>query len=267
MTRFSRTIITLTALLTVSATQAELLNRGNGLIYDDVLDITWMQDANYLFTTTPDECFIGPEGEICFPASETVGLMTFNEANTWAADLSFGGYDDWRLPTSSPIGGSTFNTNFTNNATSDEGYAKTTTNGSDGGWRDGSGNPVSEMGYMYYVNLANLGFYTPNDGSPAAFVEQPGWGLNNTEQFFNISKDFAPYNYWTGTVFDANKALYFNFASGFQGRGDRDGAPGEDSMYVWAVRDGDVAAVPVPAAVWLFGTALGLLGWMRRKAN
>ncbi len=27
------------------------------------------------------------------------------------------------------------------------------------------------------------------------------------------------------------------------------------------------AVVPVPAAVWLFGSALGLLGWMRRQAN
>jgi len=29
----------------------------------------------------------------------------------------------------------------------------------------------------------------------------------------------------------------------------------------------DTQLVPVPAAVWLFGSALGMLGWMRRKAS
>ncbi len=33
------------------------------------------------------------------------------------------------------------------------------------------------------------------------------------------------------------------------------------------VQPGTWSVVPVPAAVWLFGSALGLLGWMRRKTN
>jgi hypothetical protein len=33
----------------------------------------------------------------------------------------------------------------------------------------------------------------------------------------------------------------------------------------WANVGGTVSAVPIPAAVWLFGSALGGLGWMRRR--
>ncbi len=62
---------------------AELLDRGNGLIYDTELDITWLQDANYPATTG-----ISPDGR-----------LTWDEAVAWAADLVYQGYDDWRLPT------------------------------------------------------------------------------------------------------------------------------------------------------------------------
>ena len=33
----------------------------------------------------------------------------------------------------------------------------------------------------------------------------------------------------------------------------------------WAMDNFTSTIVPIPAAVWLFGTGLGLLGWMRRK--
>jgi hypothetical protein len=33
------------------AAGAGLIDRGNGLIYDDVLKITWLQDANYAQTS------------------------------------------------------------------------------------------------------------------------------------------------------------------------------------------------------------------------
>ena len=56
------------------AANATLIDRGNGLIYDDVLDVTWLQDAG-----------MG-------------GNLTWDEANTWADTLVFEGYDDWRLP-------------------------------------------------------------------------------------------------------------------------------------------------------------------------
>lgn len=35
--------------------------------------------------------------------------------------------------------------------------------------------------------------------------------------------------------------------------------------YSWAVRAGDVSLVPVPAAAWLFGSALVGLGLVRRQ--
>ena len=59
------------------AIRAELHDRGNGLIYDDVLNITWLQNA------------------------KSGSNRKWKEAVEWAANLEFQGYDDWRLPSMS----------------------------------------------------------------------------------------------------------------------------------------------------------------------
>lgn len=68
---------------------ANLLDNGGGLIYDDVLDITWLQDANYAQTTGHDDQLYG---------YNTSGNMLWADAVAWAENLVYQGYDNWRLP-------------------------------------------------------------------------------------------------------------------------------------------------------------------------
>jgi hypothetical protein len=70
---------------------------------------------------------------------------------------------------------------------------------------------------------------------------------------------------WSSTAFSddqvKNAAWAFAFLFGTHG-----GNFKNNIFYGWAVRAGDVGAVPVPAAVWLFGSGLlGLIGVARRK--
>jgi len=108
----------LAAFLCSASAHATLIDRGNGLIYDDILHVTWLQDANYAKTS----------------GYSINGKMTWEDANTWAAGLNYAGYDDWRLPiTSYPTGYLEQNQSV--------GYSKTAT---------------SEMAYMYYANFGLL---------------------------------------------------------------------------------------------------------------
>jgi hypothetical protein len=194
------------SVLTLSA-NAALYDRGNGLIYDDVMDITWLQDANYAQTSGYD----------------VDGKMTWANANTWAAGLSYGGYDDWRLASAgdTPTGG----------------YNVTT----------------GELGHMFYNNLGNTAS-TSILGNVSFTDATLGGG---TESFLNVQS----YAYWLGEEY----APYTNNAWAFiTVYGDQTNYLKSDSFYSWAVRAGDVSSVPVPAAAWLFGTALlGLVGVKR----
>src|SRR5712692_5471607 len=81
------TVAMLAGLMFTSSVRATLFDRGSGLIYDSDLNITWTQNANLCVAL--NNC-IGPNGG-------TPGAMTWDNANSWANNLVFGGFDDWRL--------------------------------------------------------------------------------------------------------------------------------------------------------------------------
>lgn len=80
-------------LLLPLAASADLFDRGGGLIYDDELDVTWVQVADLAAGSSFDD----GGGTFGDPSSD--GLLTWDSASAFVDSLDYAGFDDWRLPT------------------------------------------------------------------------------------------------------------------------------------------------------------------------
>ena len=158
------------------------------------------------------------------------GGMNWVNANTWAAGLNINGYTGWRLP-------STVQPDATCDSQNVDGQDY------------GNNCTGSEMGNLYHTVLGN--------GSGIG-------ALVNTGPFSNLHGSI----YWSATEYAPDTLTHawrFSTDYGFQG------VSGKSSgLYAWAVQTGDIGAavstVPVPAAIWLFGSGfVGLIALTRRK--
>lgn len=234
--------VALGSLLLAGTAQAALEDRGGGMIYDTELDITWLQNWNQGAGSGYDDKY-GLGG---------TGQMTWLNAKAWASTLEFGGFSNWRLPTTGPVNGSTFQYGWSTDGSTDFGYAKTGT-----GW-----GTANEMGHLYYVTLGNKGYCTPENPAPATCTVQPGWGMGNSGPFQNIQTDRW---YWTGRAYNGSLAWVFTLDQGSSGFWMKDYDNVVSVQYAVAVRNGDVTAVPEPQTFALLLLGLTGLAVLRRQ--
>ncbi len=158
------------------------------------------------------------------------GSMTWNTAQSWIGAMNtanYLGYNDWRLPvTVQP------------DATCSDQW---------GSAFFGYNCTGSEMGHLFYNELggvASSSILTTNN--------------TNLDLFQNVLSHY----YWSGTEYAPDNSRAWSFLT----NGGNQYAHHKDSiMFVWAVRPGQVAAVPEPETYAMLLAGLGLLGFTARR--
>lgn len=209
--------------------------------YDTILNITWLANANLAQTSGFD----------------ADGLMVWATANSWAAGLNINGITGWRLPTVSPVDGTTADdATFSNTGTEDLGH-----NVSAPGTLF-AGSTASEIAHLFYNTLGDKSVCNPVTSTTSMCVSQSGSGLTNTALFANVQAG----RYWSSTTYTLSTGNAWSFSTTVSTSGLQNSTDKTSGLYAWAVHPGDVAVVPAPAAVWLLGTGLvGFIGVTRNR--
>ena len=253
------------------SSSAALVERmGGKAIYDTNTDLTWLADANYAQTSG-------------YAAVSANGGMAWDVANSWAENLTVDGVSGWRLPTTIALSADPSCTSLAGN------YSYTSVYTCTGG----------ELGNLFYNEFSPELVTVTSTWDPTQVLYQYYDALDsnaNLQLFSNVK----PGAYWTSTMRDPatpgytecfpdpesltgtycqtippEEASYWEFA---MVGGSQLSSNSSAEYRAWAVMTGDVALVaggagggvnpvPVPAAVWLFGSGLlALLGVSRRRA-
>lgn len=228
-------LMSLTTLTAEAALTSYIGADGAGLVYSSVSNVTWTQDAN-LFKTLYDT------------NNNLVNLITvvtpsYNDPGWGFQELGDGGtYDDFDIATGrlSWWGAKAFVS-----------YLNSINYGGSAQWRLPNVIVGSNLQGGYNQTGSELGqlFYNELDGTAHR-------NIPITSSFNNVQV----FDYWFGTESDYESLPRYSWSFGTASGSLLNSGSKNFQAYAWAVSPGQVAAVPIPAAVWLFCTVL--VGWL-----
>lgn len=229
----------LLALALAGAAQADVLP-GQG---------TWtsvLQPRDLNADGTPDAWYDSSRDLTWAADADPLGATDWATASAWITSLNLHGVTGWRTPTMTAAAGGF--------PICDNGYSF-----------DGSGDcgynvdpGRSELAHMYQVVLGNKPYYDTTGAGP-----QPGWGLTNTGPFVNLSTGDYPTSLTSFSQVYVGEEFVWLFQAywGYQDQG----AVLDTNYHAWAVRDGDVTAVPEPSAWALMLAGGAVVGRLTRR--
>ena len=209
------------------ATDVMYARLNGAAVYDATTNLTWISNGDLALTDT-----FGVSGIY-------YGSMTWDTAQSWIGAMNaanYLGFNNWQLPTTLQPD-PTCSTQLS------------------GGVSDGSDCTGSQIGNLFYNALGGV------DSQDIATTHNANYNLfSNLQCIFDTCQ-----NYWSGTEYapdPTNQAWVSDLSSGY----DQFFTVKSFNAGALVVRPGDVAAVPVPPAVWLFGSGMvGLLGVIRKR--
>ncbi len=121
---------------------------------------------------------------------------------------------------------------------------------------NGDGTPANDLYVLEVGEAEGSTVEVSPDGSAWTLVGTIPPGNSGQIAVFSYGFDIDAFGFGINDMVNFVRLTDSNF-------GDTSNPPGSDFDAIGAIQ----TVIPVPAAVWLFGSGLGLLGWLRRKAS